>query len=825
MHDYFGKTTSPGRESHAYKTGREDQHSTHSGRWDRNPLVAAMLEIKLSMSGHPLDETNYDTLGLYDRICGGAPNRVLNEDDHTGSGPAGYRVPVNARWDPTGATYEDGGVPLTDFAPILAFGSLETLRSMRMTQLGSCLPGLASEDAVVYQYCAKEQSYLSGEMTTRSIYAPFSLQRDVWCNPHEEVTIEQTVGNPEYFDTALYDTDLKSRFSIDNLVVKAIERGEEDIADKRWVRRSLQSWVFVTSSADRDVRAGMYRLINLPLFRDQSCNSMPNVQCSKDFTTSEVQVKQPTGLSTYYLELWKSQNYASRMVRVNSDVRLNAELPLIDDLGSASSVWQTGRSAVVAYRCSQMVNDFFSGTDPCGHAPYAGATGCSSSDNFLSSRPTAYGARHWLPRLGPTPSPSPPPPPPNPSPPPVTSPSPPPSPPFKYSQTAVMSFIRKAEERVCTSVYYLSQTTRCERLALDLTQRWLMEFNQPPNPPPIVGTSPSPPPPLSPSPSLPSGFSHVTNSSLTLSYVTNTAAHLSTFRMPVQLPTGTPLDNFGFYATSVSALQNTLATTDADQRACVPGAPLTCASGSLELQCLNGRRRCQTASVNAENPFVEIIFKLTKGSYLWGLEVTLPRNTQLSEKFVGQKRVEVFGNRDEPLPCGEGNQKVVGIPSDYRIVIVCVPAVATDGQIHSLASAYRVKLTLPGTFRQVWLDGIRAMERPLSEAVDAPAPSPPPPRPAHPPTPPSFVGGAPCTFYPQKWADRADIAKYVHEPCGLTVQHCCDRKNEMSAAAFHIDDAGCCNLLFFTGERALANVTVIEESRSGSWGPNAGTGT
>jgi hypothetical protein len=292
----------------------------------------------------------------------------------------------------------------------------------------------------------------------------------------------------------------------------------------------------------------------------------------------------------------------------------------------------------------------------------------------------------------------------------------------------------------------------------------------------------------------------------------------------VQLPAGTPLDNFGYYTTNLAALETALATVSADQRACVPGAPLTCASGSLESQCLSDRRRCQTAAINAENPFVEITFTISKGHYLWGLEVTLPRNTQLSEKFVGQKKVEVFGNRDEPLPCGEGNNEVVGIPSDYRIVIVCHPAAATDGQIHVLGTAYRVKLTLPGTFRQVWLDGFRAMERPLSEAVDTPAPSPPPPQPVHPPTPPSYVGGAACTFYSQKWALASDIAREVHEPCGQTVQQCCDKKNELSAAAFHIDDAGCCDLLFFAGGQALADVTVVQESRSGAWGVNAGVG-
>ena len=820
MHDYFSKTTSPGRDSHAYRSGREAQHSTHSGRWDRNPLVAAMLEIKLSMTGHPLDETNYDTLGLYDRICGGAPNRVLNENDHTGSGPAGYRVPVNARWDPTGATYEDGGVPLTDFAPIVAFGSLDTLRSMRMAEMGSCPQGLAPEDAVYFQYCAKEQTYLSDEMNTRSIYAPFSLQRDVWCNPHEEVTVEQSVGNPEYFDTALYDTELKSRFSINNLVVKAIDRGEENIADKRWVKRSLQSWVFVTSSSHKDFRAGMHRLADIPVFRDQACNTMPNVQCSNGFTTKEVQIKQPTGLSTFYLELWKSQNYGTRTVRVNDEHRLNTNMPLVDGLGS-SSEWQNGREALPEYRCSQMVSDFL-GYDSCGHTPYVGSFGCYPDDNLLTSRPVAYGSKHWLSRLVIFPSPPPPPPPPNPAPPFVDYPSPPPSPPFKYKQSEVMSFIRRAEERVCTSVYYLSQTTRCERLALDLTQRWLMEFNRPPSPPPISGTSPSPPPSPPPSPSLPLGFSHVTN----------TAAYLSTFRIPVQLPTGTVLDNFGYYTPNLSLIKTYLTARPPDQRACVAGAPLACVSGSLESQCINGRRRCQTAAINSENPFVEIMFKLTKGYYLWGLEVTLPRNTQLSEKFVGKKKVEIFGTRDEPLPCGEGNQDVVGIPSDYRVVIVCHPAVATDGDIHALASAYRVKLTLTGTFRQVWMDTFRVVERPLSEATDKEAPSPPPPAPNTPPplygttfAPPASTVLHNCTFYPNTIVSPEDyISNTIHEPCGLTAGECCSKKYELGGDAFYIDDAGCCDIIFFLDNNQLENVSLAQDVHFGSLGVNSGTG-
>ena len=832
MHSYFASYNSPGRLSEAYKAGMETQHASHSGKWDRNPLVAAMLEIKLSMTGHALDKSNYNTLTLYDRICGGAANIAITDKDHTGTGPAGYRVPTNREWDPNLDTYGTGDVPITDFAPVVAYGSLETLRSMRMASLNSCPDNLSPADGLVYQYCQNDQGYLADEMFTRACYAPFALQRDVWCDPHKHLSIEQSVGNPEYFDEELYDTSVRDQWSLNDLVVQAGLRNEENIADKAWVKRSLRSWVYITSSSDRNIRAGMYRLIDIPLFREQSCSSMPNVQCSKGVAFTEIENPLPdTGVSDLYRETWLQENFYYRTVRTDEIVRINAQLPLVDGLGTAVA-WRNGREALPMYRCNSALAAYL-GSDPCEHTPFQtpARAQCSTSDLTLQSRPTIYGAKHWFTRLAPVPSPSPPPPPPNPRPPPAPpSPHPPPSPPYKYSQLEVMASIRQAEERVCTSVYYLSQTTRCERLAVELTQRWLMDFMSPPALPPLSGISPSPPPLAPPSPSLPSGFA----------YVTNYGATLSTFRMPAALPVGEVLDTFGFYSADLATLRTTLASTPALVRACVPNAPLACVSGSLDSQCLNGGRRCDTSAANAEAPWVEVRFKLSDASYLWGIKLVLPRNTQLAERIVGTKRIEVWGIRDEPLPCVEGNNEIVGLPNDesWAITIVCHPPTATDAQLYALSGAYRIRLTLTGTFRQVWLQDVIPMERPLTEAQVRTAPSPPPPKPGSPPNspPPPLepASGEPppppaaCTHYANTWLGTGVSHRLTHEPCGLTKEECCRHKQEHEpdgAGAYQIDDAGCCSLIYFDAGVELNGVAVtVDTARDGAWLATSGTG-
>lgn len=829
MHAYFSSEpgTSPGKLSEGLRAGMENQHSTHSGKWDRNSLVAAMLEIKLSMTGHALDKVKYDTLTMWDRICGGAANVAITDKDHTGTGPAGYRVPTNRVYDPEFATYDTGNVPITDFSPLVAFGSLETLRSMRMPTLNACPKGLAPEDGLTYQYCENNQQYLVDDMLTRASYAPFSLQRDIWCNPHQSLSVEQAVGNPEYFEEALYDTSIKDRFSINDLVVSGGQRNEENIEDKTWVKRSLRSWVYVTSSADINIRAGMYRLSDIALFREQSCDELPNVQCSNATSFVDVDHALPDeAISPTIREIWKLQDFFTRTILTNKIERINAQMALVDGIGSASE-WINGRDALPKYRCNSALARYI-GTE-CEHSPFQSPSRaqCTTSDLLLLSRPTVYGTKHWFSRLARTPSPSPPPPPPNPRPPPKPpSPHTPPAPPKSYSQAEVMLAIRQAEERVCTSVYYLSQTTRCERFAIELTQRWLMEFTSPPTVPPGNLLGPSPPPISPPLPSMPTGFNPLPVY----------AATLSTFRLPVALPGGVALDTFGFYTDDLDALRTTLANTSMATRACTASAPIGCISGALVAQCLNGGRRCVDETANTASPWVDVHFKLSGGSYLWGLKLLLPRNTQLAERSIGPKKIEVFGARDEPLDCAEGNDPIVGVPKDWVLIVVCHAPTATDVQLHALAKAYRIRLTLTGASRQIWLNGIVPFERPLTAAGVQTAPSPPPPNPSAPPAgvdlpypPPPPTATSPCDFLTNVWISSTVSLRRIHEPCGMDRQECCLHKKEHEAEgadAFELDDAGCCTIVYLDGGLELLAVSVSTDvTRHGAWLSTSGTGT
>ena len=146
---------------------------------------------------------------------------------------------------------------------------------------------------------------------------------------------------------------------------------------------------------------------------------------------------------------------------------------------------------------------------------------CHTGDLHLLSRPVLYSSQQWIRTLT-DPPPSPPPLSPNPPPPVPEPPFPrnPPSPPYVQPQSELMASIRDIEEQVCTSVYYLTAATRCERLAVALTRSVIYDPLDPPSPPPAGPQTLSPPPPVAPPlPILPAELVTMTVSAVRLSTV------------------------------------------------------------------------------------------------------------------------------------------------------------------------------------------------------------------------------------------------------------------------------------------------------------------
>jgi len=293
------------------------------------------------------------------------------------------------------------------------------------------------------------------------------------------------------------------------------------------------------------------------------------------------------------------------------------------------------------------------------------------------------------------------------------------------------------------------------------------------------------------------------------------------------------MDTFSFFTENRSTLAQNLASVPHVQRACVPGAPLGCISGSLPSTCLDGDRRCGTPHENALDPYVDLRFDLEDRHYLWAIRLKFPRNQQLSELAIGEKKVELFGHRNVPLPCATGNAKIVGIDDEYELTIICQPPTADDATLYELSTADRAKITLIGPFRQIWFN-VEFISRPLIEAVDFPAPSPPPPSPTSPPgsvpsPPPAPPDGTACSFFPQTFPDPSVTDfKVEHEPCGITREECCMHKRKAEsrgATIFTINDAGCCNVVFMGAGLTSTTVPVYQDSlKDGHWGPDSGLG-
>jgi len=756
----------------------------YESQFDRNLLLYAMLEIKLSLDKDSLENVPYSTLTLYDTICGG--------------GVGGHRVPTSPGYHPTYRFHP--GYEIDKFAPIAMYGSLESVRSAYMSTVSDCSNSFAPEDVARHVYCnmadshGSRYSYLRLDNRQREHFSPFKLQRDRLCSASWEISIEDTLARPPQFTRPLFDTPIKDPSYIRYWIVPSWARGEEGIT-ARTMELSLRSFVYITSSSDSSVRPGMHRLLELPVFSTNKCGELPGANCA------------PPGL----------------FIPINPGPAAVVEYE--------RTVQHTrGRVMMRTIRCSQLVYQFTDST--CHQQPYSSSgAGCYTGNLDLLSRPTFYSSREWLRSLiAPPPSPppfSPSPPPPSPLPP---VPHPPPSPPYVQSQGELMAAIRTIEEQACTSVYYLTTTTRCERLAVALTRSVLYDVYHPPSPPPAQPVTLSPPPPSPPpSPQMPQGISQTPVSS----------ARLSTMRIPTVEP-GRRLNLYddGYYVSSseLSDIKSALASADPGAVAhCTSwqhSAPLPCVSGALASNCLSGNRHCGTDAENSENPNLQLIFSGSPGSRgnrLWGVEISLPQNEELASLFytsaesVGGSgyQVKVIKSDGSPIPCQPQSSQVdaSGLTSDRKVQHVCSFGGASDADLYTLSDAMRMEITLTGQYRQLWLLSVTVMEISLASAQLPPRPPHPPPIPLLPPAPPQQPS-QPCTFSGQMfYTSKTTVFK---EPCGLTSQQCCNLAHEYGDGVdgYELDDAGCC-LLVKSG-------VGLRDHRNESWGylsTRAGTGS
>lgn len=382
-----------------------------------------------------------------------------------------------------------------------------------------------------------------------------------------------------------------------------------------------------------------------------------------------------------------------------------------------------------------------------------------------------------------------------------------------------MASIRDAEARFCTSVYYLTSTTRCERLARELSTRWLMQFTSPPAlPPGALAPAAAIPAPTTaapvPTPAIADG----------LVYANTTRVRLSTYRFPTQLPTGATADDFGVHTTDENQLAATVEAMPLDRRACAPdgAAPLACATGTFVATCRNGMRRCGDEAANARDPHVEFDVELPPRTYLYQVVLRLPRNVQLAELAVGAKELWVYGPRDEPVACAHANDDVIGLDTEsWTVTIRCHGAHTDDDGVRALAGARRARLTLVGEARQLWLDQLQIVARPIEAAGVAPAAPVVGTTPPTPPTPPSPPPTA-CEFEWRTNVDAAAVEASFVEPCGVSRDACCAAMYERGDPvrhAFTLDAAGCCTILRLLADRTFPGVVT---GYSGVWGVGVG---
>lgn len=844
--------------------------SAYAGAQDRNLFLQAMLQIHLSIDHQSGTQTAFDSLALYDRICG--------------SGVGGVRSATSDDLRETHFQTED--FDMDDFAPIVGYGSLEQYRALyasgmvtsgwgalltaasRGTGGTLCAERQGLGDLLVDAACAFDMpTELQNDLERKKRHSPLEFLNYV-CDASQTIFLDDVIGGARRFESNLYDTDESCSGSQcqGNLFVLASERGSENVdgfaAEASVATRfGMKSWVYITSSADAGVRPGMHRLMDLPVYPKKGCALLPGAQCASGSDISRPQyLTEPYHINTdaeygvdyrsEYGEDAPSSSFSTGRQMVLTH-RCIATVEVYDEFGLSDAgcdppyaslqrrdrnLWSNAHVHIPHWPVGDAINEFVDDVEDAFHDPvYQTDVGCSEEALYWDvPSDMEQSVASLVSELANAPPPAPPPEPPEP-PSPARPPAPPPAPkPFPRATTAELQAVAlELEEVACTTVYYMTAATRCNRLAAGLTQRYHHDAEPPPSPPPALpdGALPPPVPDSPPTPALPSV--------LNASESPIASALLSTIRLPT--PTGDALAEQaretdeqllcsvlkdGYYTRcpehEIAVLLSTRprGAVAACHAALEETAWLPCATAFDASACVSGSRRCDE-DVHALTTAPSLMLTLrgspaSRGAILWAVRITLPQSAQLAAAFFRSGHssgggegyvIRLFGENGEPIPCqSQAKQVDAAAPTPARQVLhLLAGPSATDAELRRLADVERVQIELVGTLRTLWVREVALLERDRLE-MDVSASLPPPAvasaaepdPPAHPPSPAAPLP-ANCSFV--KGVFFAESTNVAHEPCGWTQEQCClaSRENEQ-ADGFLLDGAGCCTLVKVTND-------------------------
>jgi hypothetical protein len=648
------------------------------------------------------------------------------------------------------------------------------------------------------------------------------------CSPEHSLTIEEMMGDPPPFESPDGDAfDSSTKFSYNDLSAPASLRGNGDFdreysqsddspaGDLTYRERSLQSWVYVTSSHDpENVLPGWHRLAELKAWPDLDCDEIKDQTCGfsrisgQGSSTSWVGFSQigsavnsffTKGLQNAFASLFGRRLQSVEYFRINKGVNERAV-----------TEYRTGTEALLRARCSTYLQQKgvpgarkCSGSGTAWYARKSYSRGCTDERLELVKKARFRSVSSYVSRFyPPTPPPRPPPSQPPPAPPAPPPPSPSPSPPSFASRNDALDFAKRVQTDFCDSVYLVSAESRCNALAIEMHTRFeLGDFSwNPPSLPPLApNIQPPPPPPSPPSPSPPKSEQGK------IQLVPIYHAQLSTFYSQNGSQFTPASDDHSQLAACTDSLRDL-------------GAPLPCRTGGNPINCLDGERPCGDGYENTLRPFIELDFEEYNAgrSYLFAIHLKLPPQEELGRllfhpdpEYGGDTQANrgweltAYDETHNPLPVqcqpwNEGSTVSEHTEGLRDVTHGCLPALATSQDYEVMSRARFLKITLIGEYRQILVDNIEVYFRKIQTKAPLPPPSPLaiPPSPPAPPDPPAVPPPSAFTFHSNLAYDGWEAYIVEREPCGFN-SYVCGRLAEQAygANAFTLSASGCCALL------------------------------